>query len=48
MKLRKVGWSQAAESTQGHAKELGLHPKDNGKPFTASEFGKEHVLNLMG
>lgn len=45
MKIGKVDWSQTAESTKGHAKEFGLHPMDNGKPFTVSELEKEHVLN---
>lgn len=48
MKIGKVGWSQTTESTKGHAKEFGLHPVNNGKPFTVSESGKEHVLKPMG
>lgn len=46
MKIAKVGWSQTSESTECQAKEFGLHPMDNGKPFMVSELEKEHVLKL--
>lgn len=48
MKTGKVDWGQTMESSEGHAKEFGLHPMDNGKPFTVSESGKEHALKHIG
>lgn len=46
MKIGKVGWSQTTESTKCQAKEFGLHPMDNGKPFTVSGLGKGHALKV--
>lgn len=48
MKIGKVGWSQTAESIECQAKEFGLHPMDNGKPFIVSESEKEYAPKPIG